>query len=180
MRPIIAKRVQEARERCGLSQQELANLMGVNTSLIAIENGSHDVKTWEILKLANIMKVLPESLYNEGVKIPELPVILWKNKASDQSFSRIEVLDMFQHYEDYQLIKRLLGETSSTIKELDQVTLEDADNQFLQLAYLAYEKGRLSKARLARMLKVKLRDVDQYMSERGLNLTNEIEANILD
>ena len=73
MRDVIAKRIREARERCGLSQQELANLMGwkSHASVAAIERGNQDVKTWEILKFAAIMKVSPESLYSEGIKIPE-------------------------------------------------------------------------------------------------------------
>ena len=41
-------------------------------------------------------------------------------------------------------------------------------NRFHRLAYLAYEKGRLSKGRLAQMLGVKLRDVGQYLSKGAL------------
>ena len=49
------------------------------------------------------------------------------------------------------------------------------DNRFLRLAYLAHEKGRLSKGRLAQMLNVKLRDVNQYLVDRGLYLTDDKE-----
>ncbi len=48
-------------------------------------------------------------------------------------------------------------------------------NRFIRLAYLAYEKGRLSKARLAKMFNVKLRDLNQYLAEKGLYLTNDKE-----
>ena len=72
-------------------------------------------------------------------------------------------------------------------KQLDHATFKDAlqetppfDNRFLRLAYLAHEKGKLSKGRLAQMLGVKLRDVGQYLADRGLYLTNdkEIETNL--
>jgi hypothetical protein len=48
-------------------------------------------------------------------------------------------------------------------------------NRFIRLAYLAYEKGRVTKARLAQMLYVKLPDLDQYLAEKGLCLTNDKE-----
>jgi hypothetical protein len=67
-------------------------------------------------------------------------------------------------------------------KQLDHATFKHAfqtihpfDNRFLRLAYLAFEKGRLSKGRLAQMLGVKLRDVNQYLADRGLYLTNDKE-----
>ena len=48
-------------------------------------------------------------------------------------------------------------------------------NRFIRLAYLAYEKGRLSKGRLAQILSVKLRDLNQYLAEKGLHLTHDKE-----
>ncbi len=67
-------------------------------------------------------------------------------------------------------------------KQLDHATFKDAlqsshpfDNRFLRLAYLAHEKGRLSKGRLAQMLNVKLLDVNQYLVDRGLYLTDDKE-----
>jgi Zn-dependent peptidase ImmA (M78 family)/DNA-binding XRE family transcriptional regulator len=116
-RDVIAKRIREARERCGLSQQELANLMGwkSHASLAAIEGGSQDVKTWELLKFANIMKVPPESLYSDEIKeISEFPAIQWRNRATDPKVALREERDVFQHCEDYRLIKHLMGELPST------------------------------------------------------------------
>lgn len=117
---VIARKIREARERCGLSQQELANLMGwkSHTSLVAIENGSQAVKTWELLKLAIIMKVSPESLYSEETNVVEHPLILWRNRASDPKIVRKEECDVIQHCEDYRLIKRLINDSSSALKQL--------------------------------------------------------------
>jgi len=66
MRHIIAKRIKEARESLGLSQQELATLMGwkSHSSIVAIEQGQ-EIKAWELLKFAQVLRVLPESLYSE-------------------------------------------------------------------------------------------------------------------
>ena len=51
-RDVIAKRIGEARERCGMSQQVLvSNGLVRHASLVAIENGNQDVKTWELLYL---------------------------------------------------------------------------------------------------------------------------------
>jgi len=125
-RDIIAKRIREARERCGLSQQELADLMGwkSHASIVAIECENQDVKTWELLKFASILKVTPESLYSEEIsEIPELPVILWRNKSADLTIFHKEERDVIQHCEDYRLIKRLLGE-SNALKKLPLVNFD--------------------------------------------------------
>ena len=128
-RDVIARRIREARERCGLSQQELADLMGwkSHTSIVAIECENQDVKTWELLKFASILKVTPESLYNEEIsEIPKLPVILWRNKSADSTIFHKEELNVIQHCEDYRLIKRLLGE-SGALKELPLVNFDIAN-----------------------------------------------------
>lgn len=120
-REFIAGRIRKAREKCGLSQQELANLMGwkSHASIVAIESGNQDVKTWELLKFAMIMKVTPESLYSEEIKeISEIPLILWRNKAADPNIIRKEESDVIQHCEDYRLIKRLMSDSSCSLKQL--------------------------------------------------------------
>ncbi len=65
-----------------------------------------------------------------------------------------------------------------SFKHLDKESFKKAfdlapkfGNRFVRLAYLAYESGRLSKARLARMFYVKLRDVDAFLTSEGLPST---------
>lgn len=121
---VIARRIREARERCSMSQQELANCMGwkSHASIAAIENGTQEVKTWELLKFATIFKVKPEVLYSEIItELPELPGILWRNRAANLEIARKEELDVIQHCEDYRLIKRLMSESSISLKELPSV-----------------------------------------------------------
>lgn len=57
----------------------------------------------------------------------------------------------------------------------DLASTSPLGNRYIRLAYLAYEKGKLSKTKLAKMLNVKLRDLNQYLEEKGLYLTNDKE-----
>ncbi len=115
-RGIIAKKIRATRENCHLSQQELANLMGwkSHATIVAIENGTQDIKTWELLKLANILKVSPESLYKEDVMEPKPPVILWRKKTDNPDAVINEEQTILQHYQDYQLVERLTNFSSTT------------------------------------------------------------------
>lgn len=128
-REIIAKRIRQARERCGLSQQELANLMGwkSHASMVAIESGAQDVKTWELLKFATLLKVSPEVLYSEEIdELSGRPVILWRNKAADPALVQQEECEVLQHCEDYLLLLRLLNEPVSSLKQLPLEILDIA------------------------------------------------------
>lgn len=121
-REVIAKKIKEARENCHLSQQELANLMGwkSHASIVAIENGTQDIKTWELLKLAEILKVSPESLYREDIQeVAIRPVILWRKKAEDPNAASSEEQCIIQHYQDYRLVERLINMPTSS-KQLPQ------------------------------------------------------------
>ncbi len=121
-REFIAKKIKEARENCHLSQQELARLMGwkSHASIVAIENGTQDIKTWELLKLADILKVSPEALYREDTQgIAAHPVILWRKKSEDPNTVALEEQTILQQYQDYRLVERLTQHSSSS-KQLPQ------------------------------------------------------------
>jgi len=64
---------------------------------------------------------------------------------------------------DHEISKQVFTATSSL------------GNRFIRLAYLSYENGKLSKTKFARILKVKLRDLEQYLAEKGLFLTDDKE-----
>jgi Zn-dependent peptidase ImmA (M78 family) len=75
----------------------------------------------------------------------------------------------------------------SEFKRLDKSTHEEArksaiafGGRFLRLAYLAFESGKLSRSRLARILRVNLQELSKYLSLNGFELTDdkEIVANI--
>lgn len=79
-----------------------------------------------------------------------------------------------------EVVKSTLAD--SDFKELDKSTYQKASestssfgSRFLRLAYLAFESGKLSKSRLARMLGVNLRDLENYLSTYDFELTNDKE-----
>ncbi len=121
-RDVIAKRIKEARENRELSQQELANLMGwkSHTSIVAIENATQDIKTWELLKFAEILKVSPESLYSEeSILKSTKATVLWRQIPDNSTLLLQEESNITQHIEDYQLLENLMNTSStSTFKPL--------------------------------------------------------------
>ncbi len=79
-----------------------------------------------------------------------------------------------------EIVKSIL--IDNDFKEFDKSTYKKAfesthsfGGRFLRLAYLAFESGRLSKSRLARMLGVNLRELENYLSTYGFELTNDKE-----
>lgn len=124
----IGKRIKEAREECGLSQQLVASIMGwkSHSSLVAIEKGEQEIKTWELLKFAEIFKVSPESLYREDYEKVSRPVILWRNKSENSEALLKEELRVLQYCQDYRLLERLLGASSSFRQQLRKEALDIA------------------------------------------------------
>lgn len=117
----IARRIREIREQRGLSQQELAELMGwkSHTSIVAIESGEQNIKMHELLKLATILNVPPESFYSETPKeCSKRPTILWRKKALDSTIALREEHNLIQYYQNYCLVERLVDTPSSSIKAL--------------------------------------------------------------
>jgi len=117
----IARRIREIREQRGLSQQDLADLMGwkSHASIVAIENGEQSIKMRELLKLAAILNVPPDSFYSEASQTyAEHPTILWRKKAIDPKIALREEHNLIQHYQNYRLVERLVDIPSSPIKVL--------------------------------------------------------------
>lgn len=116
----IGKRIKEEREKCQFSQQELASEMGwkSHSTLVAIENGTQEVKAWELLKFAELLKVSPDALYTEGaVSSPQLPVF-WREMRADISKLKQEERMVLQYCQDYRLLERLCAVPPAATKEL--------------------------------------------------------------
>ena len=138
----IAKRIREAREHQALSQQELAELMGwkSHSSVAAIENGEQNIKMWELLKLAAILKVSPEFFYSEAPQVlTEHPTILWRKKAIDSKVALREEHNLIQHYQNYRFVERLVNAPSLPIKILPQISC-DIDSATVDWANQQAEK----------------------------------------
>jgi Zn-dependent peptidase ImmA (M78 family)/transcriptional regulator with XRE-family HTH domain len=117
----IGKRIREIREQRGLSQRELAELMGwkSHTSMVAIESGEQKIKMHELLKLATILNVSPDAFYSEiAPLLSQRPSILWRKKAIDSAIAIKEEHNLMRHYQDYCLVQRLVDIPSTPIKML--------------------------------------------------------------
>jgi XRE family transcriptional regulator, fatty acid utilization regulator len=120
-RDVIAQRVKEAREGRGLTQTELAHRLGwkSHASIVAIEQGTKDLKMWELLKLAEALNVTPESLYSqEAVGFLSSPRILWRQKAGIVEDICREEQNIYQHCEDYRFLEQLVALPALPLREL--------------------------------------------------------------
>lgn len=126
-RAIIAQRVKEVREKRGLTQTELAKRLGCksHTSIVAVEQGTKDLKMWELLKFAEVLNVSPEILYSsKSIDLSPIPHILWRQKKKELVNLRQEEQHIYQHCEDYLLLKKLISHPSLLSREIPQKDLD--------------------------------------------------------
>lgn len=87
----LGKRIRELRDRLGISQQKLAELLGVSRPAISqIENGERKVSTDELIKLSEIFNLTIESLLNFE-REPEVILNNIKKKTRTRPRIRINV-----------------------------------------------------------------------------------------
>lgn len=85
----IGLRIKELREKAGMSQQRLAELMGIKRPTISqIENGERKIYAEELIKLSEILGISVENLLNLE-KSPE--VILRESKKREKTKSMIRI-----------------------------------------------------------------------------------------
>jgi len=87
----IGKRIKELRTRTGLSQQRLAELMGVSRPAISqMESGGRKVSADELARLADVLNVSADSLLNKE-KEPEVILEERSERSEMQPAIRISV-----------------------------------------------------------------------------------------
>jgi len=135
----IPRRIREIREQHGLSQQELADLMGwkSHASIVAIENGEKNVKIQELLKLSSILSTPLESFFSETSSTSERPTILWRKKAADSKIVLREEYNLIEYYKNYQLVERLSQTKSLSTKYLPKKTFDIHSDQYKWVNQLA-------------------------------------------
>ncbi len=157
----IARRVREIREQRGLSQQELAHLMGwkSHASIVAIENGEQSIKMQELLKLATILNVSPEVFYSEtSITYSQRPVILWRKKAIDPKIALKEEYNLIEYYQNYRFVERLVDTSSPSIKTLPRESCNissatvDWANQLAEKIHREFRLGDYPAALLTKCL----------------------------
>lgn len=130
LRQVLGKRIREARERLRLTQQELADSVGLGAHQIVsqIEKGEREVKAWE---LARIGEVLYQSV-NEllAPELPPAPAVLWRDDPGTEAHS-LEAR-FVQRCREYGLLERLVEPRPATpLPEFrvdpSRISLQEAD-----------------------------------------------------
>lgn len=98
----IASAVRSRREALGLSQQDLADLVGFGSHQIVsdLERGQRDVKAWELAKIAEALHLtLPSLMGLESVTSPE-PRVFWRlgAKTADRPKREARLLERLERY----------------------------------------------------------------------------------
>lgn len=110
-REIIGIRIREARKRLNLSQEALAKqakLPAYAETVSKIEKGEREVKAWELVNIAHVLKVSVSELLTSNE--PEtLPNVLWrKEPESDRVSLEAAFLEFCKRYH---LVEKLSGVT---------------------------------------------------------------------
>jgi len=114
---LLGKRIKEERSKLKMSQEDLAKRIGwgSHVQVSTMENGSRDIKAWELAKIANVLKVDISQLMKKVTDGPtESPFVLWRQRPSNASEVQAEFL---KKSSDYALIERLL-KIDSSVKKL--------------------------------------------------------------
>jgi len=106
LRKVLGSRIRDARNRLSLSQQQLAKEIGFSAPQIIsqIEKGERDVKAWELVNLAEALRIDVSQLLNVEEPKPGTPVLWRKYPETDKEVIEAEFL---QRCEQYALLEKL-------------------------------------------------------------------------
>lgn len=98
---LLGKRIKELRKHTGLTQEKLAESIGIETSsLSGIESGRHFPSMVTLVKIAEILKVEPKALFdfNSLVSISDMKTKILRNldKVTDE-----EIAFIYKFFEKY-------------------------------------------------------------------------------
>ncbi len=127
LRKILGHRIRTARVRLSLSQQQLADEAGFSAPQIIsqIEKGGREVKAWELVNLARVLRMEVSQLLNTEEPKPLAPVLWRKYPQRDREL--IEA-DFLQHCEQYTLLEKLCEVV--TERELPKATMNSVTMNF--------------------------------------------------
>jgi Zn-dependent peptidase ImmA (M78 family)/transcriptional regulator with XRE-family HTH domain len=102
----IGYRIRSARERLGISQQVLAEKIGISAHQIIsqIEKGEREVKAWELAEFSKILRVDISRLLTP-TPTEEPPIILWRKIPGAEK--EIKEADFRKHCEEYYKLEQL-------------------------------------------------------------------------
>ena len=103
-RLLLAKRIKSARDRLGLTQEQLAKMasLGLLQTVSDIELGKREVKAWELVSVANALRVSISSLL--ATEEPKSsPIVLWR-KIPKESRALLEA-DFLKRCSQYHMLR---------------------------------------------------------------------------
>jgi Zn-dependent peptidase ImmA (M78 family)/DNA-binding XRE family transcriptional regulator len=112
---IIGLRLQEARKATGMTQQEVADHLGMaRTTMVAIEKGERKVTSQEVVRFAKLYKRAVSELVSKRVVAESLvPQFRASQKDLDVSYDQAAI-DLQNSAEDYVELERIVGAPLAT------------------------------------------------------------------
>jgi XRE family transcriptional regulator, fatty acid utilization regulator len=138
----IALSVRTRREALGLSQKELADLVGFGSHQIVsdLERGQRDVKAWELAKIAEVLHLtLPSLMGLEGAESPG-PRVFWRLGAETAGRPKREAR-LLERVDRYRRLERLVG-VADHAEALPEYSLLPDRSSFNQVSRLASQTWR--------------------------------------
>ena len=130
LRETLAQRIQKARERLGLTQQELAVQAGfsVHQIISQIERCERDIKAWELANLAKALRIEVADLLRATAEPKALPAVLWREFPKEAQIKEADFLKRCQQYNEVEKLCGIEEEYDFPQKQVDlgRMTFEDA------------------------------------------------------
>jgi len=131
LRKLLAERIRAAREKIGLTQNQLAEMAGFSSAQIIsqIEKAERDIKAWELFNLARALKTDVAEILSEGAPVP-VAQVLWR-KTPKQNRQLLES-DFLQRCQEYALVEKLCSvkidaELPTIQEDLSAIKFSDAE-----------------------------------------------------
>lgn len=133
---ILGQRVAERRKKLRVTQEELAQKVGVNSPQIVsqMERGEREIKAWELAQLAKALFVDVNDLLAQENSVVEQPV-LWRVLPSTEV--EIKKARFLKHCREYALLEDLSGTRKS--RDFPQKKVDPQTINFPNAAMLAEE-----------------------------------------
>lgn len=138
----VALAVRARREALGLSQKELADLVGFGSHQIVseLERGRRDVKAWELAKIAEVLHLTLASLMGlEDADRPE-PRVFWRLGAETADRPRREAR-LLERLDRYRRLERFVG-VADHAEALPEYPLSPEQSSFSAVHRLASQTWR--------------------------------------
>lgn len=132
----IGYRIKEARERLGLTQTELGNIVGVTGSAITnYEKETSHPKEQIIYKLMEALNVDANYLFQDAVKLPQ--------KKNDVSLAEYNMIKCYRALDQHgqETVSYILNRETERVKQIEQATSAPAATRMINYYYRLASAG---------------------------------------